>query len=295
MLFFLSNTRFGTLFVLSEGMKRSITFISAVLLSIPLLWAQSANGNNQNGNGTTPSGMTLPAVEHSAFGAGEVLVYRLHYGAIDAGEARLEVKESSREVKGRKTYQVVGEGKSIGAFDWFFKVRDRYETYLDQEGVFPWVFIRRVSEGGHEISQDYVFHQNKQSVVTEKGNTHDVPVGVQDMLSAFYYARTLDFTDAEVGDIFTVNCFVDEELFELKIKYQGKEVKKTRLGKYNCLVFNPVVQTGRIFKDEEDLTVWITDDANKIPLLAKAKIVVGSIKMELTGYDGLANDLNTAD
>ena len=290
-----SIIQFGTLFVLNESMKRNITLILTAIFTLPLLFAQTVNGNGDVEQNPPQSGLLLPAQTNEAFGVGEKLIYRLHYGAIDAGEATLTVEESDKKVQGRSVYRIVGEGKSIGAFDWFFKVRDRYETYLDRQGIFPWVFLRRVSEGGHEINQDYIFHQNKQKVVTEKGNTHDVPLAVQDMLSAFYYARTIDFTNAEVGDIFTVNCFLDEELYELKIKYAGTEVKKTRTGKYDCMVFNPVVQTGRIFKDEDDLTVWITNDANKIPVLAKAKVLVGSIKMELSAFENLATPIMEAD
>ena len=234
----------------------------------------------------------LPTVEHQAFSIGEKLTYRLHYGIIDAGEATLSVNESSQKVRGRSIYHIVGEGKSISAFDWFFKVRDRYETYLDQDGVFPWVFVRRVNEGGHEISQDYTFHQHKEKVITQDDKSYEVPVGVQDMLSAFYYARTLDFSDVQEGDTFNVTCFMDNEIYPLTIKYVGKEQKRIRSGKYDCMVFRPVVQKGRIFKKEEDLTVWITDDENRIPILAKANILVGSIKMELTEYEGLVNPIS---
>ena len=112
------------------------------------------------------------------------------------------------------------------------------------------------------------------------------------MLSSFYYARTIDFSNAKIDDEFEINCAVDGETWPLKIKYKGEDVVKIKKGKFNCLKFAPVLQEGRIWENEEDLTVWITNDQNKIPLLAKTKILVGSIKMELCEYEGLAGPIS---
>ncbi|CAG0966245.1 MAG: DUF3108 domain-containing protein [Bacteroidetes bacterium] len=233
----------------------------------------------------------LRTINYAAFKPGEVLEYRLHYGVVDAGTARLEVKNSTLNVSGREVLHVVGTGQSRGAFDWFYKVRDRYETYMDAKGVFPWLFVRRVNEGGYKINQDYKFFQAQNKVDNGKGNTFEVPEGVQDMLSAFYYARTIDFSSAKVGDIYTIPAFVDDEVFPLKIKYGG--IEKIKVGKeyFECMKFHPVVQQGRIFSKEDDLTAWITNDKNKIPVLAQAKVLVGSIKMEITKYEGVANPM----
>jgi hypothetical protein len=283
------NPIFGIRFALSYRMKRNVTLILATVFSMNMMFAQTATADQDGEPVSTTT--TLPSVKHNAFKAGEILVYRLHYGFLDAGEAILEVQESDKKIAGRPIYRVVGKGSTINAFSWFYKVDDRYETYLDKQGVFPWLFIRRVNEGGHEISQDYTFVQNKQKVKTEKGKEFEVPMGVQDMLSSFYYARTIDFSGAKEGDIYEIESFMDEELFTLKIKYVGIETIKVRNGKYRCMKFHPVVQSGRIFKDEDDLVVWISDDENKIPILARADLLIGSIKMELTGAAGLANPL----
>lgn len=231
-------------------------------------------------------------VEQKAFQAGEKLTYVIHYGIINAGEAKLEVKSHDKKINGRSVYHIVGSGKTYSAFDLFYKVRDTYESYIDEEAIIPWSFVRRVNEGGYKINQDYSFNHPKKKVDNGTGKTFDVPTNVQDMISSFYYARTLDFSKAKVGDIFTINVFYDDTNFPLKIKFMGKEKIKVRMGKYNCLKFVPVVEKGRVFKSEDDLVVWITDDKNKIPLLAKAKIVVGSIKMEVEEYSGLASPLS---
>ena len=237
--------------------------------------------------------VSLPAKTNNAFKAGEILSYRLHYGVIDAGVAILEVKPELQEFGGHQVYYVEADGHSNGAFDWFFKVRDVYKTYIDKDALVPWYFIRRVDEGGFKFSQDYVFNHyaKKVDIVGEK-NQYDVPEGVQDMLSSFYYARNIDFTDAKENGIYEIPSFVDKKNWTLKIRYVGKETIKTDIGKFKCLKFRPIIQTGNIFKNEEDLSVWITDDKNHIPLRAQAKILVGSVKMDITGYKNLANPVS---
>ena len=238
------------------------------------------------------SNASLRSVDHNAFKPGEVLEYRLHYGVINAGTATLEIKKMDKKIAGREIHHIIGTGRSRGAFDWFFKVRDKYETYMDAEGAFPWMFVRDINEGGYTKYQKYNFIQNKNKVDNGQGKTFDTPEGVQDMLSAFYYARTIDFTNAKEGEIFTIWSFVDDEVWPLKIKFAGRETIKVSGEKYKALKFHPVIQEGRVFDNEEDLNVWVTDDANKVPLLAQAKVLVGSIKMELTGYKGLANPIS---
>lgn len=239
----------------------------------------------------TQDGEKLVNISHQAFKPGEKLTYRLTYGVFDAGEATFQVKETSRTVKGRTLWRMVATGKTVSAFEWFYKVNDLYESYMDSKALVPWVFKRRVDEGGYKFSQDYIFKQHKNEVETEKGETHEVPDQVQDMISAFYYARTFDLSNAKPGDKFTVNIFVDEVLTPTQIKYKGKEVIRTRKGKFRCHKFAPVVVEGRIFPSEDAATVYITDDENKIPMMAKAKLHFGVVKMHLVRWEGLSNPI----
>lgn len=231
----------------------------------------------------------LPNKTNEAFKEGEVLSYRLHYGLLDAGVAVIEVKPELIDVSGRKVYHIVGNGYSQGTFDWFFKVRDRYETFMDKNALLPWMFVRRVYEGGVTINQDYKFNHFTNKVDVGEGEKVDVPEGTQDMISAFYSARNLDLSNAKEGDIFTINSIVDKEIWPLKIRYVGKDVISTDIGTFRCVKFRPIVQKGRIFKSEEDLNVWITDDKNHVPLRAQAKLLVGSIKLDIMGVKNLAN------
>lgn len=235
------------------------------------------------------------SIENKAFQPGEVLEYRLHYGVVNAGTAKLEVNKMDKKIGGREVYHIVGTGRSRGAFDWFFKVRDRYETFLDADGAFPWLFVRDVNEGGYKIKQNYTFVQNQNKVINEEGKEFEAPEGIQDMLSSFYYARTIDFSNAKKGEIFTIWSFVDDEIWPLKIRFAGKEEVKVEGDTYKALKFHPVIQTGRLFKNEDDVSVWISDDANKIPLLAQGKVMVGSVKMELTNCSGLVAPLAKLD
>lgn len=266
-----------------------------IILSIAFIGMFSAfNTTEQEANAqiTDTNNFKLRNVDVSAFKPGEVLEYRLHYGVINAGTAKLEVNKMDKKIDGREAFHIVGTGQSRGAFDWFFKVRDRYETVFDAEGAFPWVFIRDVNEGGYKIKQNYKFAQKQNKVYNEKGKEFVAPEGIQDMLSSFYYARTIDFTNAKKGDIYTIWSFVDDQIWPLKIKFAGRETVKVEGNKFRAMKFHPVIQTGRLFKNEEDVSVWISDDINKIPILAEGKVMVGSVKMELTSYKGLAGPIS---
>jgi len=234
---------------------------------------------------------TLPQLKNVAYKCGEKLTFRVHYGVIDAGECSLEVKKDLEKLGPRNCFHVVGIGKSLGAFNWFFKVDDRYETTFDAEALTPWIFVRRVNEGGYKINQNYSFNPYKNTVSTGK-ETVAVPDSIQDLLSAFYFARTFDFSNIKVGDIFEVKIFLDDKLYPMGIKFLGRETVTTRLGKFPCLKFSPQLQKGRIFKDQEGMNLWISDDLNHIPIRLESDLLIGSIKIDLSDYSGLANIIN---
>jgi hypothetical protein len=234
----------------------------------------------------------LPVVNNQAFKRGEMLTFRMHYGIIEAGVATLGITDEAKEVAGRKTMHVVGIGESRGAFDFFYKVRDRYETYIDEQAMVPWIFLRHVNEGGYRIDQSYVFNHYSDKVNVGGNETYDIEPNMQDMLSSFYAARNLDLGGVKPGETFSMNCFMDKEKWPLIVKFIGRETITTDLGTFKCLKYRPVVQKGRVFKHEEDVNIWITDDKNHIPVLGQADVLVGSIKAELMQYKGLANPVS---
>lgn len=267
-------------FCLSPYMKQKLIFLFILFMSFH---KEDVAGQDKD----------LREIKNEAFKSGEVLEYRVHYGFIDAGEARLEISNEEKSVGGRPCFHMIGTGKSVGAFDWFFKVRDRYETFVDKSAIVPWLFIRRVDEGGYTINQNVMFNHHKKIATSEK-STLSIPENLQDLVSAFYYARTIDMSSKKTGDIIEIYAWLDDEIIPLHTKIIGREKIKTKLGTFNCIALRPLLQQGRVFKDNEDMTIWVTDDKNHIPVRAEAKILVGSIKMDLKKYSGLANPVNFA-
>ncbi|MDF2437575.1 MAG: hypothetical protein K0Q95_1951 [Bacteroidota bacterium] len=273
-------------------MKRIL--ISGTILTAAALACLSFRSEPQLPEISVPEGQVkeLPMMNNDAFKRGEQLSFRVHYGIMDAGTATLTVTDEEKNLGGRKTFHIVGLGQSKGTFDWFFKVRDRYETYIDEKALVPWLFVRRISEGGYKCEQDYIFNHFSEKVNVGDGKVFPIEPNMQDMLSAFYQARNLDLSNAKPGQLFSLKCFVDNEIWPLQIKFIGRETVETDAGTFKCLKFRPIVQKGRVFKKEEDLNVWISDDKNHIPVKGQADILVGSIKMELQSFSGLANPVS---
>jgi hypothetical protein len=232
----------------------------------------------------------LPAQEQ-AYGDGEYFKFRVHYGFVTAGYATLKVKNAS--INGREVFHVRGYGQTIGVSKWFFKVEDDYQSYIDKQKNIPYRFIRKIDEGGYtkDIQIDFNHASKKATVRDNKKKETTVfsfPQETQDMISAFYYLRnTINTENIKTGDVVEMNMFFDQENYKFRLKFLGKEVLDTNFGRVRTLVFRPYVQSGRVFKEKESLTVWISDDKNKIPLLVKADLAVGSLKATLTEFKGL--------
>lgn len=252
---------------------------------------------------TSVFSQTLRKVTNNAFIRGEWLRYKVYYdailtGKVIAGEAELEVKDENKLIANRSTYHIVGLGLTKGTFNLFYKVVDRYESYIDEEALVPWIFIRRVNEGGYKISQDITFNQFKKTATTvnNKNNTITntaVTENIQDVISMFYYARTLDFTDAVIGQEFPVPFFIDDTVYTSKIIYMGKENVSIGLGTFKAIKFKPSVATGNVFSEPYPMMMWVSDDKNHVPLLAQTAVIVGTVKLELIKYSGLANALTS--
>ena len=234
------------------------------------------------------------AEKESAFKSGEWLKFRIHYGFLNASYATLHILNDS--IDGTPVYHVVGKGKTTGFASLFFKVDDTYESYFDKKTVKPYRFIRKISEGGYtkdiEINFDYT---QDLAVLNDKKNkkkfNFTIEENLQDLISGFYYLRNkYEFEDLEIGKSLEISMLYDDDgIFPFKLKYLGKEVLRTKYGKIECLKFRPFVQSGRVFKEQESLSLWVSNDRNKIPIRIKADLVVGSIKADLDGYNGLKN------
>ena len=229
--------------------------------------------------------------QDTAFKSGEWFKFRIHYGMFTASYATLGVHNST--LNNKDVFHIKGTGKSTGLLSLFFKVDDNYQTYFDKETGNPQRFIRKIDEGGYTKDVQIEFDHNTEKAFVHdkkhnKKSTHDIKPNTQDMLSAFYYLRNnVDTTSLKIGEEVKINMFFDQENFNFKLKFLGKEVVKTEFGKVKCLKFRPYVQSGRVFKEKESLTVWISDDKNKMPIRLQADLAVGSIKADIDAYKGL--------
>lgn len=233
-------------------------------------------------------------IHNSAFVAGESLTFRVFYTVagmfVGAGEAVFN--SSLEKLNNKPVYHIVGEGKTFSFYDNFFKVRDKYETYIDTTTLQPYKFIRNVYEGGYKKYENVTFNKTTNIAVTNDG-VYKVPACVQDVLSAIYYSRNIDFDKYKPGDKIPFTLFLDKELFAMYIRYMGKETIKTKYGKFKAIKFKPLLIKGTIFEGGEKMTVWVSDDKNKIPVRIESPISVGSIKVDMMGYRNLRHPLSS--
>jgi len=229
-----------------------------------------------------------------AFESGEFLKYKLSYGLINAGLATLEIEDHIEN--DMVMFHVTGKGWTTGMTDFFFPVIDDYQTYFDKKTMQPYRFIRKINEGGYTKNKE-IFFDFKREIATvidhKKSKTETFPVqnDVQDMLSSLYYVRGIDFDTLDEGEIISISMFLDNDIYKFHLFFKGREIIKFNGKRIKTIVFQPTVQEGRIFKSNESVTIWLSDDANKIPLKIKASVLVGSIKAELIEYRGLANPI----
>lgn len=234
--------------------------------------------------------------EEPAFKEGEWLYYRLSYSNfLNAGNAIMEIKPASHNNK--PGFHFKAEGKSTGFVSLFFKVKDYYESFVYQDNFRPYKFLRNINEGGYTKNKVIHFDYDKNEAVendlkSDTIQTFPIESDIQDLISAVYFMRNQDLSHLQEGDDVDIKIFFDQETNIFKLRYLGKEILKTKFGKTRALIFRPLVQAGRVFEEEESLTLWVTDDKNKIPLKIKASLAVGSLNADLNEFKGLAHPFN---
>ena len=228
-------------------------------------------------------------LENKAFKEGEKLTFDVDYGFVTAGIATMEVPRIKR-ISGRNAYHVTFEVNSVPSFDVFYKVRDRYETYIDVEGLFPWRFEQHIREGGYTRDFSAFFDQRRGKAKTSEGE-YEIPLYVNDIVSAFYFARTLDYSNIKINDRINLQNFYKDKVYDLDVKFLGKETIEVPAGKFECIVVEPLVKEGGLFKHEGNIIVWLTNDELKMPVKVRTKVVIGHVEAKLTRYEGLAGEL----
>lgn len=226
-----------------------------------------------------------------AFKPGEKLSYKMKYGFFTAAEANIRVENSETKFDGQPVYHIIAEGKTAGAFDVFYKVRNRYETYVDQNTLEPYFYAENRRESSYKHTDKVTFDQDKHTITAAKG-VFPFTGKVFDFVSAYYFARCIDVSKIKIGEKFDLQYFLEDGIHTLSITYMGKEKAECSMGTFNCLKFNPTIIPGRIFRKDSKLYLWITDDNNRIPVKAHVELVVGSLTMDLIGATGLKYGLN---
>lgn len=227
-------------------------------------------------------------VVNNAFEAGESIEFKVHYGFVTAGYGSAKILPYTEKVNGRAVYHIIGRGRSASGFDWFFKVRDEFHTYVDVHALAPLKYTKDQQEGSYMNKDEAQFDHEKKTIATTKG-TLSMPQYTQDILSMMYYARCLNFKEAAIGTSFPVAFYLDQEITSISFKIIAREIINTELGRYKAIKIHPQVIADRVFKDKDAVTLWVSDDANLLPLRIQADLVVGSMKADITRASNLKN------
>ncbi|KYG82096.1 uncharacterized protein DUF3108 [Roseivirga ehrenbergii] len=244
-----------------------------------------------------------PLAKEKPFNSGEEIELKATVGFIKAAEAQLKVSDIIYTMKGRPTFKIDVFANTSGIFDFFSPVRDNWGTYFDTTRFVPHQFYRYISEGRFRKNEILYFDQSDKRVTVAKLEKesrqlkekieHDMTTDeMQDMVSGYYYLRMIDFDKIKVGEIITINTFFDDKEKPFSIKFMGREVVKTKLGKVNALILVPIMKKDGLFEEDNTLKVWLSDDYNKIPLKFQAKIFVGYLEVDVKSVKNLRHPLS---
>ncbi|MEM9888635.1 MAG: DUF3108 domain-containing protein [Bacteroidota bacterium] len=274
--------------------KRSFYSIIALLLFLNLPISGRNATEEQKALSNPPDACFI---ENTAFQVGEELVYKVYYNWnfvwLTAGEVRFRVEDAGKE------YHLIAIGRSYKSYEWFYRVRDRYDTYVNKETLLPSVSAKTLEEGSYRLYDKNILDQSAHKATTWRGKTKenatqfefDLGECMHDMISMMYYSRNVDFQDYAAGSSFPVKIFMDKTVYPLDVKYFGKKEKKIKgLGKFNTILFSPEVVEGTVFKEGNQMKVWVSNDKNKIPVLIESPLSVGAAKIVLSEYKGLKYD-----
>jgi len=239
---------------------------------------------------TSAKRFSYRTMSNSAFSVGERLIFDVNFGFVTAGEAIMEVAGYDYH-KERQCYRIQFQVRSLPFFSTFYKVEDWYLTLMDVEGLFPWRFEQHIREGGYRRDFMAEFDHENGLAITTDGKDYPIPTYVHDIVSAFYFTRTLDFTGFRVGQKVYLQNFYKDSTYNLEIKYRGKQTVKVEAGTFRCIIVEPLVERGGLFKSEGSILVWLTDDEKRLPVQVSSKIIIGSITAELREYYGISSPI----
>ena len=259
--------------------------MNRLALLIAALFICVSYSSSQTTPATEPGKPTpvTPISPVPAFMEGEELDYVLHYGFIKAGEAKIKLTKEMF-ANSFDVFHAAATAKTTGLAKTLFPVVDVYESFFDINSNLPLKSIRNIKEGNYKQYNEVYFNHYENTVKSSLSGVHKVPANIHDMVSAFFYVRRVDFSNFKGGEIVSVDTYFGDEVFPFYIVFKGRETVHTDIGKFKCLKFVPIVEPGRIFKESDDMTFWLSDDENKIPIRVKFDMIVGSFKCDISGY-----------
>ncbi|WP_242478961.1 DUF3108 domain-containing protein [Hymenobacter lapidiphilus] len=248
-----------------------------------------------------PTKQPARSADNTSFQTGETLHYKVHYGLINAADATIELDNNVHRINDRSCYRATVTGRTIGSFDYFLRIRDTWRSYIDTASIQPQRFYRNIEENNYRKRETVDFDHQRGVATMEsykkdkndvKRGTFKVPANVQDIVSAFYYLRTLNYDLRRPGEVIRVQGFFDEENLPMDVIYKGRETVSTKAGTIRAIRLVPKMPKNKLFKGENAVSVYLSDDQNKIPVLIQADMLVGAVKVDLYKYKGLRNRLN---
>ncbi|UKJ08218.1 DUF3108 domain-containing protein [Solitalea lacus] len=220
------------------------------------------------------------------FQVGEELNYRFKYGFLNCAEGVMRVEESSKEFNSVKPFRLIAKGETKSAVALITKVRNRYDSYINPATLKPFLFTESVREGTYK-RDSYASFDRKNKVVNSNKGSFPISDNTLDVLSILYYARALDLNQFSKGSKITIDFFLDDQTYPIAITYLGNEYIKTPFGKVECMKFSPDVAEGRVFRKNSKIYLWVTNDANRVPVRAEVEILIGSLRLDLIGFKNL--------
>jgi len=248
---------------------------------------------------------TYPVVKNVSFQRGEVIHFKMTYGFINVGKGSVNIDSKYHRINGRDCFKIDVYGRTVGLVDWVADVDDRWGAYIDTAAIVPHQFYRFIREGKYRKDEwtnfDHVNRKIEVKTLDKKTGQlkepvyFEAPAQVRDMVAGFLYLRNMDLSRIKVGDTVSVKGFFEDEFYNFRIVYAGKQTIKVKAGKIRTIVFKPVMPKNKVFDGENSVTAWFSDDKNRIPVKIDANMFIGSAGVELTDYSNLKNPLNKVD
>ena len=217
---------------------------------------------------------------------GERLRYQIYYGPLTGGEVLMTLEPS--ELGGREVLHAKGIGYTTGLADRVFRIYDVYQSFMDPQTGLPVKAIRDISEGSYRYYNEVLYERDSNMVISQLSGKHEVPPGIMDMVSVIYKLRdTMQTVRFRPGDVLEMDTYFGDKVYPVTIRYSGSEIINTRMGRFHALKFYPASEPGRVFKSDDDITVWFSNDRNFVPLRVRLNMLVGAVRMDLIEYESL--------